>query len=43
MRGRQAAQIMGELDEEKATVVGKLLSAEDGIKKLPKPEPAAAP
>ena len=43
MRGRQAAQIMGALDKDKATVVGKLLSAEDGIKKLPKPEPVAAP
>jgi flagellar motility protein MotE (MotC chaperone) len=43
MRGRQAAQIMGELDEVKATEVGKLLAARDGIKKLPKPEPVAAP
>jgi flagellar motility protein MotE (MotC chaperone) len=43
MRGRQAAQIMGALDKDKATVVGKLLSAEDGVKKLPKPEPVTVP
>lgn len=43
LRGRQAAQIMGALDKDKAAVVGKLLAAEDGVKKLPKPEPVAAP
>ena len=43
LRGRQAAQIMGALDTDKATVVGKLLAAEDGVKKLHKPEPVAAP
>lgn len=43
MRSRQAAQIMAELNKDKATEVGKLLSADNGIKRLSKPESVAAP
>jgi len=43
MRGRQAAQIMASLNADKATEISKLLAAHDGVKKLPKPEPAEQP
>lgn len=43
MRSRQAAQIMGSMNRDKAAEVSKLLSVEGGLKGLPELEPVETP